>query len=225
MSKSIQPDALLFECFAENRHFRIYASGRTEGFEGRVLVVNPSIALHDAENGRLGPASEVLGLIGIRTPEIGLIHLYRALELQFLGHEDTNLLHHPPSGLVGDSGLALDLLCGDADAGRRHQLDDIEPRCEGGCGLVEDGSGEGKEMRAANRASVAGTTGNPVVLTIHAALNTEGNSTRKPLLHEVFQARIVAGEFRLELLGGVLLLGRDGLAAVHRVYPCCTGRS
>jgi hypothetical protein len=40
MSKSIQPDALLFECFAENRHFRIYASGRTEGFEGRVLVVN-----------------------------------------------------------------------------------------------------------------------------------------------------------------------------------------
>jgi len=85
---------------------------------------------------------------------------------------------------------------------------------------MEDSSGKGKEMITADGASVAGATGNPIVLTIHATLNTEGNSTRKPFEHEVFQTRIVVGELGLELFGGVLLLGRDGLAAVHRVYPC-----
>jgi len=34
------PDTLIFECFAEGRHFRFYASGRTEGFDGRVLIHN-----------------------------------------------------------------------------------------------------------------------------------------------------------------------------------------
>jgi hypothetical protein len=34
-------------------------------------------------------------------------------------------------------------------------------------------------------------------------------------MHEVFQTRIIVWEFGLELLGGVLLLGRDGLSTVH----------
>ena len=86
---------------------------------------------------------------------------------------------------------------------------------------MEDGSGEGKEMRAADGASVAGATGNPVVLAVLATLDAQRNSTRKPLEHEVFQARIIVGKLGLKLFGGVLLLGRDGLAAVHGVYPCC----
>lgn len=90
---------------------------------------------------------------------------------------------------------------------------------------MEDGSSEGKEMRTADRASIAGAAGNPVVLAILATLNAQRNSTRKPLEYEVFQTRIIVREFGLELLGGVLLLGRDGLAAVHGLsLPCLTVR-
>jgi hypothetical protein len=89
---------------------------------------------------------------------------------------------------------------------------------------VEDGSGEGKEMGTADGASIAGATGNPVVLTIHATLNTEGNPTRKPLLHEVFQTRIIVRELGLKLFGGVFLLGRTSLSTVHGLSLHCEMR-
>jgi len=87
---------------------------------------------------------------------------------------------------------------------------------------VEDGSGQREDVRTANRASVAGAARHPVVLPLHAALSTESDSTRPTFLHHVFETRAIVGELGLKLLGGVLLLGRDGLTAVHGDLPFLT---
>ena len=86
---------------------------------------------------------------------------------------------------------------------------------------MEDGSGQREDVGATNRASVAGAARHSVVLAIYATPGTEGDSTGPALLHHVFETGAIVGKLGLELFGGVLLLGRDGLTAVHRVYPCC----
>jgi len=80
---------------------------------------------------------------------------------------------------------------------------------------VEDGSGQREEMRATHRTGVASAACDAVVLAVNLARRTERDGSRKPLVHEVIETRIIVGKLGLKLFDGVLLLRRDGLAAVH----------
>ena len=62
------PDELIFECFAEGRRFRFYASGRTDGFEGGVQIINHFIPLCS----RLLQEGADLSCLGVRTPSLPL---------------------------------------------------------------------------------------------------------------------------------------------------------
>src|SRR5882672_111053 len=95
---------------------------------------NLAAALNEANNGNLSliaahrSANPVLAL----TTEIGFVNLYRrSLQLQItLRQERANLLEHAPSSLVGNSSLALNLLCGDAATCRTHEIHRVEPSAE-----------------------------------------------------------------------------------------------
>jgi len=87
---------------------------------------------------------------------------------------------------------------------------------------VEDGAGQREDVRSANRASVAGSARHPVVLAIYATLGAQRDSTWPAFLHHVVETGVIVGKLGLELLGGVLLLGRDSLSTIHWVFPFLT---
>ena len=80
---------------------------------------------------------------------------------------------------------------------------------------MEDGSGQRKDVVAAYGAGVAGATRYAVVLAFYIALDAQRHTAGPPFVQHVLKAGVVIGKVCLELFGGVFLLGRDGLAAVH----------
>ena len=80
---------------------------------------------------------------------------------------------------------------------------------------MEDGSGQREDVGAADGAGVAGAARHPVVLAIYATLGAQCDSTRPAFLHHVVETGAIVGELGLKLFGGVLLLWRDSLTAVH----------
>ena len=87
---------------------------------------------------------------------------------------------------------------------------------------MEDGSGKREDVIAADGASVAGAARNPVVLALDLAFDAQRDPARPSPVQHVFKASVIVREVRLKLFGGVFLLGRDGLSAVHGVYPFLT---
>src|SRR5258707_2202139 len=71
--------------------------------------------------------------------EVGLIYFYvAAKDVIGLGKHGTDLLAHAPSRLIGNAGLALNLLRRNAAASLRHEINDVEPNSQWSGRLVED---------------------------------------------------------------------------------------
>src|SRR5574341_2262875 len=104
-------------------------------------------------------------------PEVGFIHFNLAAHLAvILKQHPAHLLAHAPRAFISDARLALNLLCRNAAPCLRHEVDHIEPGGERGRGFVEDRASGGRELPAAEIASVNLAGGNAIKLLFASAI-------------------------------------------------------
>jgi len=135
---------------------------------------------------------------------VGFVHLYalaaESAQCAVIVHEHTaNLFEHPPSGLVGNASLALNLLCRDSAARGGHQVNGIEPRCKRRRRLVKDRVGGRVNVMSANVAGV-GRTANDTVMFGHLSAGLAENPFRVEALAEPFETARIIGKPGLKVL-------------------------
>ena len=109
----------------------------------------------------------------------------------------------PPSRLVSDAGFPLQLLGGNAGAGRGHEEYRVEPSLERCTGLVEDGVGSWGDVGATEFTRVDLAALNAVMAGYLIALGAM-NAVRPTGLFDEFKARIFVWELLLKVLYRVL---------------------
>jgi len=192
-----------------------------------------ALSLDNADHGNLGfvsahrSASSVLALATI----VGFVDLgRRPLQLQIaVRHQGPNLLEHAPSGFVGNSSLALNLLCGDSATSRAHQVRSIKPQPKRSGRLLKNGPGQWIDVASAVIASISSAASHAIVLPILLALLAIGDAARKALLFDVFKACRVIRKLFVEdpnaiakLFWYVLFDSHDGLIVANS-FTCCQG--
>jgi hypothetical protein len=121
------------------------------------------------------------------------------------------LFEHAPRGFVGDARLPLNLFSRDSAARLRHEIDRIEPSCEG-CGrLVEDRPGSRMNMMAAMVARIRRATSYAMML-CHALAGVAKDAIRIEIVAKPFEAGRIIWKLRLESLQRVAF--HCGLAIV-----------
>src|ERR1041385_2853679 len=148
---------------------------------------------------------------------VHLIHLHRrTLQLHPLfGEQGANLTEHAPRGFVGHSGLALNLLCGDAATGGTHEVHRIEPSLERSGALLKNGASERIDVIPARLAGKGSAASNAVVLPLYSALRAFGYAIRPALFFDVFEAGVIVWKLSVELAYGVSQFGGNGLFGLH----------
>src|SRR5580704_9414314 len=98
---------------AASRHHVLFhesVQGWLGGIRSNACDDTPGLARNDANNRSLGFLNHVYALGA--TAHIHFIDFNRrSLQLQIFSKQGTNLPEHAPSGFVGDTSFALDLLC------------------------------------------------------------------------------------------------------------------
>ena len=181
----------------------------------RGLCDYAAFALHDSNDGRLLwiiRARAASGALDARlaalpktwTPtEIGFIHLDCGLDLEVLRQKRADLLEHAPRGFVSDAGFALDLLGGDAAAGRTHQVHRVEPRSQRrGC-LFQNRSGQWVDVPAASFAGISRTPRNAMMLLIRFARLAVRDAIRPALFFDVLKTGVVVRKLAVEVLEAI----------------------
>jgi len=109
--------------------------------------------------------------------------------------------------------------------GRSHLEHGMEPLVEIGGGLFEDGSGQRRNLSSAVIATVDLSASDAVVLPFHLALRTDGDTARKPLLHDVVETGVIVGELRAEVVDSAFLrlvqYVVSALNVAHIQILCC----
>jgi hypothetical protein len=136
---------------------------------------NVTAALLDAEKDGLAVA--VLTALFVTADE-SLVH-FNGLERSAHGfvtvhnhHILADFVAHAPRGLIGHPDLALDLLGGNAVAGRAEQKHHMEPIAQAGTSLVKGHASGRVKLVAAKLAAIGTALGDPVELRILPALLT-----------------------------------------------------
>ena len=153
------------------------------------------------------PGPELLArvFVGFLAADVSLINFYLSEQRDavFLGHQLTDLGEHPPGRLVRDAGFPLQLLGGNAGAGRGHKEHRVEPGLERCTGLVEDGIGSWGDVDPTEFARVDLAALNAVMTSYLIAFGAM-NAVRPTGLLDEFKARIFVWELSLEVLYRVL---------------------
>ena len=167
-------------------------------------------SLDNADHGNLSlvSAHRATSSVFALSAVVGFIYLDRwPLQLQItVRHERADLLEHAPSGFVSDSGLALNLLCGNAATSRAHQVRSIEPQPKRSGGLLENSPRQWVDVAAAMIASIGSAASHAVVLPILLALFAIGHAARKAPFLDVFEARRVIRKLFVEVPNAVAKL-------------------
>ena len=149
------------------------------------------------------PGPELLArvFVGFLAADVSLINFYLSEQRDavFLGHQLTDLGEHPPGRLVSDASFPLQLLGGNAGAGRSHKEHRVEPGLERCTGLVEDGIGSWGDVDTTEFARVDLAALNAVMASYLTALGAM-NAVRPTGLLDEFKARIFVWELSLEVL-------------------------
>src|SRR5579884_545299 len=154
------------------------------------------------------------------TAYVHLVNFYRcrSLQLSIFGKQAANLLEHSPRAFVGDSGLALNLLCRYAATSRTHQVHGVEPSAQRSAALLEDGSGEWVDVLSAVVAGIRSAASDVMML----AQFTRAffgiafhHATGETHFHDAVETGVITGKFFAELLDGVTKFFRDALADFH----------
>lgn len=115
--------------------------------------VNLAAAFKDTGHRRLASRSAP-AFAGPLAADVGFVRFHDAFEqIAFLGHKLADLMVHAPSGLVGHADLPHEFHCGNAIPAGGDYEHGVEPCPQFRGGFVEDGSGSGRDLETAPRAS------------------------------------------------------------------------
>src|SRR5882672_1959610 len=133
--------ALRKNSFLDDRHNRVLL-----GIQ-RGVGANSALAFDYSNYRCLGigiEGSRASRMAALPSANVGLVNLDRLPALTaergcvLIIQHRANLFEHAPRGFVGDASLPLNLLCRNSAARRSHQVDRVEPNCQGRGRLVED---------------------------------------------------------------------------------------
>src|SRR5208282_5614234 len=179
-----------------------------------------SLALHHANNRSFGSSTATRAFS--LAPIVGFVHFDLAPESAdrpalFVGQHGANLFEHAPRRLVGDSGFALNLLCGDTATGLGHEVDRIEPNRKRGGRFMEDRVCGRMNVMAAMIARIGWTADNAVMLCNRVARLTK-DAVWVQVVAEPFKAGRIVWELFLEVFQRVrqhvrfaVVVGHDGV--------------
>src|ERR1035438_7836036 len=168
---------------------------------------NAALALYDADN------AGFLAIASRRTPantlalaaHVSFVHLHR-LSLQLhvsFGQQRANLAKHPPSGFVGYSGFALNLLCRDAATSGSHQVHSVIPQPQRSAAVLKDRPGHRGNLIQADIAGIDRAALDAMVLLLLPTLSAVRNPAGETLLFEVFDASVIVWKLAVEIVDRV----------------------
>lgn len=139
--------------------------------------------------------------------EIGFVNLNLARELAavasrpdgFVIQHGANLLEHAPRGFVGHACLTLNLLCRDAAARLRHEVDRVEPQLQRRGRLVKDRVRRGVDVVTAVVARVGRAARYAVMQGLTATLDAVRSAVRVEAAEQPLQTRGIVRELLLKV--------------------------